>query len=239
MIHYHGMPTSLNMADSIKVFAGRHILVSHVYPSSLYNLAPHVSSFILDNGAFSLWKSKVKPDWEAYYEWVEKSQVHPAFDWALIPDVIDGGPEENDRLLDNWPHHLRQGVPIWHLDEPLTRLTDLCLGYNMVAIGSSGAYQQLKTPEWWDRMHKAFSVIQGHPVHGLRLMDPKIVDVFPFKSCDSTTAGANGGLDTRWKGPFRKATKRTRVIAYCEYLESFQSSPMDEARQWQVGELFE
>jgi hypothetical protein len=36
---------------------------------------------------------------EAYYEFCNKWNKHPAFDWAIIPDIIDGDEKQNDELL--------------------------------------------------------------------------------------------------------------------------------------------
>jgi hypothetical protein len=62
------------------------------------------SSFVLANGAFSLWRvGQRRPAWDSYYRWVEAWRNHPGFDFAIIPDVIDGSEEENDDLMAQWP----------------------------------------------------------------------------------------------------------------------------------------
>ena len=33
--------------------------------------------------------------WDSYYRWIEAWRNHPGFDFAIIPDVIDGSEEEN------------------------------------------------------------------------------------------------------------------------------------------------
>jgi len=78
--------------------------------------AEYASSFALDNGAFSLWSAgQRRPAWDSYYRWVEAWRNHPGFDFAIIPDVIDGSEEENDDLLAEWPFF--DGVPVYHLHE--------------------------------------------------------------------------------------------------------------------------
>lgn len=61
-------------------------------------------SFAVDNGAFSAWKSgKPIADWGRYYEWVGVIHRYPSFDFAVIPDVIDGDEQANDALVAEWP----------------------------------------------------------------------------------------------------------------------------------------
>ena len=57
-------------------------------------------SFAVDNGAFSAWK-KGEPvqDWRGYYAWAAACKLAPARDFAVVPDVIDGGEDDNDALL--------------------------------------------------------------------------------------------------------------------------------------------
>jgi hypothetical protein len=51
----------------------------------------------------------------SYYRWVEAGRTHPGFDFAIIPDVIDGSEEENDDLMGEWPFF--DGVPDYHLHD--------------------------------------------------------------------------------------------------------------------------
>ena len=224
LIHYHGMPTGLTVPDNIKVFSGRHIMVSFANPQILEYMADHVSSFVLDNGAYSFWKSGTPPNWEAYADWVTKWREHPAFDWAIIPDIIDGDEKANDSLAASWHLPSHTAMPVYHIHESLHRLNWLISVWGKVALGSSGQFATPNTKEWHKRMYEVWQFIPpGTNVHGLKMLHPNIVTNYPLKSADSTTAGRNCGLDKRWSGPFSRAKKSTRTIAYCEYLESFQS----------------
>jgi hypothetical protein len=71
---------------------------------------------------------------------VARWKNHPGFDFAIIPDVIDGGEAENEALLDEWPHGDFYGVPVWHMNESDDRFIRLCNEYPRVAIGSCGEY---------------------------------------------------------------------------------------------------
>ena len=86
-------------------------------------------SFAVDNGAFSAWKSgNPVTDWSEYYAWVAEIHRAPSFDFAVIPDVIDGDEEANDALLREWPwqaRHANVGAPVWHMHESIARLEHL------------------------------------------------------------------------------------------------------------------
>ena len=100
MIHYHGTPCGGERKEAAKFLAGRHALIPWVRPEDIGTAAEVCQSFCVDNGAFTAWRSgQPIADWSAYYEWVEHWHRHPSFDWAIIPDVIDGDESQNDALV--------------------------------------------------------------------------------------------------------------------------------------------
>jgi hypothetical protein len=232
VIHYHGLPITPATA-AVKAISNGHAFISFKHPEQL-TIALEVSqSFALDNGAFSAWKSG-NPiiDWSEYYEWVAELHRYPSFDFAVIPDVIDGDEDDNDKLLSEWPWakslpHV--GAPVWHLHESMDRLKKLVSNWPRICLGSSGDYAQIGTEAWWIRMREAMDVIcdkSGRPctkIHGLRMLDPKIFSKFPFSSADSTNIGRNIGLDSQWKGTYTPPTKEARAIIIRERIESNQS----------------
>lgn len=204
MIHYHGLPIT-PVGDMAKIMKGRHAMISFANRDQLPVAMEVCQSFALDNGAFSMWKSGKQPDWDKYHEWVSVVGRHPACDWAIIPDVIDGSEDENDALIEAWPHG-QFGVPVWHLHESLERLEKLVSAWTTVAIGSSGQYADVGIGRWWNRMAEAMSVAcdgAGYPkarLHGLRMLNPNVYARFPFRSVDSSSIGRKIGLDSNWKG---------------------------------------
>ncbi len=190
-------------------------------------VADACQSFALDNGAFSVWRSGAEYDWDGYIEWARLWLRHPGCDWAVIPDVIDGGEAENDALIARWPRDLR-GVPVWHLHEGIDRLRYLAEQWPRVAFGSSGAYQTPGSGVWWARMAEAMDMItiDGSPIcqlHGLRMLDPAIFTALPFSSADSTNAARNAGNGVKWTvyAP-REPWQRAGVIA--DRIESYNSA---------------
>lgn len=199
MIHYHGTPmTPLNVASA--ALTGRHAFVSFERPEQIALVAEVCQSFALDNGAFSVWRRGATLDVKGYAAWVNEWRKHPGFDWALIPDVIDGTEEENDVMFGTYRNaggDLLRDVPVWHLHESLERLARLCRAWPRVALGSSGQWAEVGTASWWARMGEAMDFIcdeQGRPpckLHGLRMLNPTVFSQLPLSSADSTNAAQN------------------------------------------------
>lgn len=231
MIHYHGGPMTPSTV-AYKVWRARHAIVSFAHPRQIELAASICQSFALDNGAFSAWRQgEPITDWSPFYAWAGKWLAHPGCDFALIPDVIDGGEADNDALLAEWPFTDR-GVPVWHLHESIERLVRLANSYQRVALGSSGQYADIGTPLWWARMGEAMVAVQGDDdfpickLHGLRMLNPKVFGRLPFASADSTNVARNVGLDSAWEGPYLPKSKETRGMVLAERIEEHNAAPM-------------
>jgi len=215
MIHYHGLPITPDTCAEVVIRAG-HAFVSFRHPGQLGLAIDACQSFAVDNGAFSAWKSGETVNWEEYYTWVQGVARVPSFDFAVIPDVIDGDEDQNDALIEAWPLGAI-GAPVWHMHESVKRLERLCRAYPRVCLGSSGAYARIGSMSWWNRMDEAMRVAcdsDGRPLcklHGLRMLDPLVFQRLPLASADSTNVGRNIGLDDRWQGPYAPPTKQARA----------------------------
>jgi hypothetical protein len=227
VIHYHGGRHS-TWQVATEIWKRRHALVSFADPQQIVIAATVTQSFALDNGAFSVWKQGIDISWAAYYEWVEEWRLHPGFDWALIPDVIEGDEGANDALLEAWPfgHHI--GVPVWHFRESMQRLDRLATEWPRVALGSSGEYATIGTPKWWGRVQQIMETVcdDGKPkvkLHGLRMLRPAICRFLPLASADS--AGVSRGVGTtNWGGCYRHASDPVRAQVLLDSYESAQSA---------------
>jgi hypothetical protein len=229
MIHYHGLPITPATA-AVAAISGGHAFVSFRHPGQLGIAIECAQTFAVDNGAFSAWMSgdPVK-DWTPFYEWVDELRRYPAFDFAVIPDVIDGDEAANDALVEEWPHSPFVGAPVWHMHESLARLVRLADQFPRVCIGSSGAFSTVGTTAWYARMAEAMNSVcdeRGRPLcklHGLRMLNPDVFTRFPFASADSTNIGQNVGIDSKWKGPYTPASKEARARVMRERIEAHQS----------------
>ncbi len=230
MIHYHGSPLSGPGLGKERFYAGRHALVSYAYKGDLAIVAESCQSFIFDNGAFTAWKQGKPLDIPSYVAWVTDWYKHPGFDWALVPDVIDGDEDANDRLLADWPTQL-PGVPVWHMHESFERLERLVNTYKTVALGSSGEYSSPNSKVWWVRMAAALDAVcdsSGRPpckLHGLRMLNPAVFSRMPLSSADSTNATVNAGSKDRF-GIYLPVTAAARANVIADRVEAWQSAPV-------------
>lgn len=202
MKHFHGTPIGGTRVAAGQFARGRFLLIPWKRPEALTIAMELSAGFMVDNSAYSFWKNSEKPQWHEYIKWCKAICRHPRFEFAIIPDVIDGDEQANDELIRLWdklawhPVYVR-GVPVWHMHEPLSRLSRFSR-YRTIAIGSSGEYATPGVGGWWERMDEAFKVLcddDGYPkrrVHGLRMLKRSIVERYPFYSCDSTNAVQNG-----------------------------------------------
>lgn len=185
-IHYHGTPVT--PVSALYDLAGRHFCVSHADPRDVARVHQIGQGVMLDNGAYSKWRSGRATDWLAFYGWADRWLAYPTT-WAVIPDVIEGGAEAQDRLLGEWPFGNR-GAPVWHMDESISRLLSLLDEWPRVCIGSTARYAVVLSPAWQRRMDAVWDEIarrhQRLPwVHMLRGMQCS-GEQWPFASVDST-----------------------------------------------------
>lgn len=191
MLHYHGTP--ITPKRELLTLGGKCFCVSFARPDNIKIVHSIGQSVLLDNGAFSVWRRNITPNWPGYYAWADKWLDYRTT-WAVIPDVIDGEEEDNDRLLRQWPHKER-GAPVWHLHESVDRLLKLCDTHEKVCFGSSGIFGRPKTPLWHRRVEEAFNAVAArhrvmpwiHMLRGMALSDSE----YPFSSVDSTDVARN------------------------------------------------
>lgn len=234
MIHYHGLPITPASA-AVTILAARHACVSYANPGQVALAFEMCQSVILDNGAFSAWKSSgAEVNVPLYAEWVRRWMKHPAFDWCLVPDKIDGTEAENDAMLTRWVHSqdmpAELSVPVWHLHESIDRLERLCRLFHRVALGSSGRWATVGNEAWWERMAEAMGAVcdgDGRPrckLHGLRMLNPSVFSRLPLSSADSTNVARNIGIDQAWRGTYVPASRADRAVILANRIEAHASA---------------
>ena len=238
MIHYHGTPIGGTRDEVARFAVGRHFLIPFPRPEDIPIIADVGSSFILDNGAFTIWKQSGVLDVNGYISFCEQWHRHPGFDWALIPDIINGSEEENDAMLVLWPNHIA-GVPVYHIGESFERLQRLAAKYKTVAIGSSGLWPNPGSSGWWNRIALIMDAIcdaDGKPpckLHGLRMMDPEIFTRLPLSSADSTNVAQNKNLIRRF-GIYPAPTQSQRAAVIASRIEAQNSAAYWQTQQQKV-----
>ena len=241
MIHYHGL-RGINSDAVFHLIGGGHAFVSFQEKTLIGSAIELCQSFALDNGAFTAWKAGAEiSDWTRYYEWVQDIARNPNFDFAVIPDVIDGSDADNDALLKEWPNP-RLGAPVWHMASSLDRLAKLAADYPRVCIGSSGQYSTVGSHQWWARMAAAMDVVcdqDGFPrtkLHGLRMLNPEVFSRLPLASADSTNVVRNLSMDSRWSGTYAPPNRAIRANVLRARIETV-AAPTRWTRQFLQEEL--
>lgn len=195
--HYHGLPI---WGDGVMEIATRNsgAFVSHAWPQQAMKALNSAGSVAFDNGAFSAWRSgNPVRDWTKFYQWLMRHYHNDKLDFFIIPDVIDGGEEDNDKLIRELPSMFRdKAVPTWHLHESIDRLVSLCEEWPKVCFGSSGQYAVIRTKLWHARMKEAFTEIYikrglKTKIHGLRMLDGRVLGNYPLDTADSTNLACN------------------------------------------------
>lgn len=217
-IHYHG--ADIWPLAAFYQMAGKHFCVSHAYPTHVARCHQIGQSVLLDNGAFTKWKSNVETDWPGFYRWCDEWLDCPTT-WAIIPDVIDGGGQLQDALISEWPFGQR-GAPVWHMDENPDRLLRLLDEWPRVCIGSTGEFAEILTDPWRRRMDECWNLIAGrhrktpwvHMLRGMQLSEYE----WPFASVDSTDVAQN---HSRPKRRMRKFLEHHESVGQGVLLEAF------------------
>lgn len=237
MIKYHGTPIGGTKYDALKFLNGRNALISFAHPGQTAEVLECCDSFCLDNGAFTIWKTTGgQIDVVEYKKWVEHLGSHPAFDFALIPDIIMGSIEDNDEMIERWESDVT-AIPVFHLGEPVERFFKMAKKFKTVALGSTDLWPRNGSKEWWTYMADFMDDVTDSrgvmpvKVHGLRMLDPKLFQYLPLHSGDSTNAAVNAHICMK-KGIYPCVERWQGSERIAQRVEAFQS-----ASRWDRAKL--
>lgn len=196
--HFHGTPVWGSAGDVHRIaVSGAGAFVSYVRPDQIAASLNFAAAVGIDNGAFSAWMRALVINWCEFYEWLLGYYHHPKVAFFVIPDVVEGGESDNDALIRQVPRMFRdKAAPVWHLHESINRLVELCREWPRVCFGSSGEYAVIRTERWHRRMQEAFETIYCKytfqtRVHGLRMLDGRVMGNYPLATADSTNLACN------------------------------------------------
>jgi hypothetical protein len=166
--------------------------------------------------------------WRSFYEflflWLPLADPRS---WFVIPDVIDAGTQEQDALIRECPAELlNRGAPVWHMDEPISRLLRLIEAHPRVCIGSTAEFAVVGSKAWrrrmdavWDAIITTFGAVPViHMLRGMQCFLPTFD--YPFASADSTDIGRNHNRLKRYLEHYllavvSKANRWDRLAARC------------------------
>lgn len=115
-------------------------------------------------------------------------------------------------------------MPVWHLNESVDRLCRLATDWPRVALGSAAEWDVKRPTKCLQRLAAVLPAISDDGVprvklHGLRMLNPAIVEHVPLSSADSTNVARNIRYDKAWRGPYAPATVETRADVLVERVE--------------------
>lgn len=211
VVHFHGSPIfGAGGAAATVAYRDGGAFISYLRTDNITKCFDICKEICFDNGAFSAWKSGKIINWDLFYKWVGKYYDNPKLRFFVIPDVVDGTEEDNDALINEVPEEYKdKAVPVWHLHESIERLVRLCEQWPIVCFGSSGDYTRIRTERWHKRMEEALRAIyveRDLPVriHGLRMLDGRVLGKYPLDSADSTNLASN---IPKWKVMYPQLTQ--------------------------------
>lgn len=200
-IHFHGSPITggSGPAAAITTYREGGAFISFSAPRQISVAFEHAKTVCLDNGAFSMFNSGVVPDWDKFYSefltpWID----NPKLRFFAIPDKIDGTEKDNDHLIDSMPASVsHKAAPVWHMHESIDRLVRLASEWEYVCVGSSGEFYMIRSPKWKMRMREAMCAIIENDckakIHGMRMLDGRVLGRYPLNQADSTNIAINVG----------------------------------------------
>lgn len=231
-VHWHGGPIwgdRITLSEDLikALYRNGCALVSYARTDQIKKIAAIDCKLVLDNGAFSTWRKAAGDDcqpgtewwqkhWAAYYDFV--GGWFSRIEWFIIPDVIEGTEEENDELIEQVPAWLQdKAVPVWHSDESIERLLRLSQRFPRVAIGCCGPHRVIRTKAWHKRMDEVFRELYVNrqlsvKIHGLRMLDVRVLSRYPFASADSTNVAVNVPLTEKRFPEITDRLARTAVM---------------------------
>ncbi|VTT26659.1 Uncharacterised protein [Klebsiella pneumoniae] len=222
--HFHGTPIWGGGGEVHRIaVAGAGAFVSDYRPDQLAVSLEHAITVGLDNGAYSAWKKEIHLDWGDFYYRLDEIYDNPKLGFFVIPDVIVGGERENDALIKAMPLRFSEkAAPTWHLHESINRLIELCRNWPRVCFGSSGQYAVIRTKHWHARMKEAFTAIYVEnnfqtKIHGLRMLDGRVLGNYPLDSADSTNLACN---IPKFDCKYPEITRTVREADYSEKLSA-------------------
>lgn len=145
---FHVTPITPNAA-LMDVCKGRNLLISMYRPDQLtraLELTSESGMIMGDHGRFSTWIAAMKAgrEWceddvprSVYYEWLEPWIWRPNAS-AIMPDIPGAPSQINDGELLDWPFPIEKGLPVYHMDGPISRLARLLEKYPLVCMGWIG-----------------------------------------------------------------------------------------------------
>ena len=164
----------------------------------------------LDSGAFTVWQSDGKIDIDSYADFLKEYGDYIRY--AITLDVIG----EPVGTLKNWDYLVNKKgvdvVPVYHANSPDEYLDIYCEKADLVCYGGVAG----KTIGWKELVlsfERLFQLKPNHKFHALGGNNLRVINRFPFFSCDALTwrNGSRFGQLVTPEGRFHLGQRRARL----------------------------
>lgn len=219
-----------------RMLAGRRMLMSYAMTlgakpwlrgPAVGDLAAMSSGFVLDSGAFSVWRSGAAVDMGAYVDWIAAAGAKA--DFAIALDVI-GDAEASVR---NWRAMLGMGIrcplaPVYHEGDPIAHLAEYTSVGGVVCVGRiEGRRSRERTLAFYD---ECFNACPDAKLHALGISSSEVLERYPFASFDSCSWQRNSAYSNALPWPYSRCGKDTRMTAHIEACEATRHIPPKQLR---------
>lgn len=229
---------------AIDLLPGKAILMSHAYLGTNWlpmpkarELAALAAETWLDCGAFTEWnrakqgKPHKQPTVEGWSAFLMSNDA-PPYTYAISLDVI----ADADASLRNWLELVKllgplaaKLVPVFHEGDPMEHLDAYDPNTRLVAIGrtegrKAGPAGRRKTFEFYDAVFNAYP---DGSIHLLGNSTAELIEPYPAKSFDATSWQRDAAYGESQGWPWNRVSKKTRMRAYIEAIETIQHRPVE------------
>ena len=170
------------------------ILNSFVYVKDfrkLENWFSKASSYMLDSGAYSVWKSGKVPDIEGLIA----EAKNPPWNHVIALDVIND-PKASIANAKYMTAHGANVVPVFHFGDPFEDLEWYCANYEYVGLSCRFGETVTQSMAW---CNEAFKRHFPHKFHSFGWVAKQALMEFPFWSADSASPSVGTFKYGMWK----------------------------------------
>jgi hypothetical protein len=235
---------------AVRLLAGRSALVSFAFmrpgsflsAASVAKLCEVCPRVVLDSGAFSAWKQGTPIDLGAYLAHIEEHGHRYA--WIAALDAIGdwrASVANWSAMLDRLPADLAaKVVPVFHEGEPMSVLETYCDRAPFVGLGrTDGRKDDPKELKLTKAFYDACFNEREHAYHAFGCSNPNAIELYPFKSFDSTTWERNAAFTEKYGWPVNRCSRETMMRVYIEAMSTMKYTPRRAAVQADMEDLFD
>lgn len=179
---YFGGCERPNAIHTLAKAGGKRVMISYAEPPTencwkLYR--EYGIEIMADSGAYSAWKRGIELSLEGYMNWLQENNIKQYFNMDVV-----GDPKASMANLQKMEDAGFTPIPVFHYGTPWRVLDDLFdrYRYSLIGIGGTVGQSYSRKVAFFEEL---FSRYPDGNFHGLGIASSKLLEQFPFVSCDS------------------------------------------------------